>query len=261
MMPTIQNILPILKAAGEVILDVYNKKEVEVDYKKDNSPLTQADTAANKLIVAYLKENFSFPIVSEEGEQIPYSQRKSYTTFWLVDPLDGTKEFINRNGEFTVNIALIADGVPVFGGIYVPVQDTYYFGDVKDGAFMKKGEGELQSITVNDKNENWIAVGSKSHAKKEEADFYQGIGVEKSISVGSSLKFCMIASGNADIYYRSGPTMEWDTAAGHAIVKAAGGEVYNDLEAKEVFSYNKENLLNGPFLCASNRNFVKQTAQ
>ncbi|MFT6715469.1 MAG: 3'(2'), 5'-bisphosphate nucleotidase [Saprospiraceae bacterium] len=259
MMPTIQNILPILKAAGKVILDVYNNEEIRVDYKEDESPLTQADTAANNLIVAYLKDNFSFPIVSEEGKQIPYSDRADYKSFWLVDPLDGTKEFINRNGEFTVNIALVTDGVPVFGGIYVPVQDTYYFGSVQEGAFMKKGDGELKPMKVND-TADWIAVGSKSHAKQEESNFYESIGVSKAISVGSSLKFCMIASGQANVYYRSGPTMEWDIAAGHAIVNAAGGGVYKDLEGKEIFTYNKKNLLNGPFLCASNLKFVQPTA-
>ena len=257
MMPTIQNILPILKAAGKVIMEVYNNEKVQINYKEDESPLTQADTAANELIVAYLKKHFLFPIVSEEDEQVPYSTRKPYESFWLVDPLDGTKEFINRNGEFTVNIALITNGTPVFGGIYVPVQDTYYFGDVNEGAFVKRGNGELEPIKVSDKTNNLTAVGSKSHAKQEESSFYNSIDVVKAISVGSSLKFCMIAEGQADIYFRSGPTMEWDTAAGHAIVKAAGGEVYKDLEAKEVFTYNKKSLLNGSFLCANNKEFVK----
>lgn len=259
-MPTIQNILPVLKAAGDVILDVYNNQSIEVDYKEDDSPLTQADTAANEVIVSYLKEHFDFPIISEEALEVPYATRVNYKTFWLVDPLDGTKEFINRNGEFTVNIALITDGNPVFGGIYVPVQDAYYFGDVNDGAFVKNGEQDPVSIKISDNSGDWTAVGSKSHAKSEELSFYESIGVSKSIAVGSSLKFCMVASGEADLYYRSGPTMEWDTAAGHAIVKAAGGEVYKDLEGKEPFTYNKENLLNGPFLCASNLKFVKQSA-
>lgn len=256
MEPTIDNIIPVLKEAGKVILDIYNNEEVQVDFKADDSPLTQADTAANEVIVSYLKENFLYPIISEEGKQLAFSERKGFETFWLVDPLDGTKEFINRNGEFTVNIALIKNGSPVFGGIYVPVQDTYYFGDIKKGAYKKKGKGELQEITVNDNSKDWIAVGSKSHAKTEEQDFYKKIRVKEVVSVGSSLKFCMIACGQADVYFRSGPTMEWDTAAGHAIVKSAGGEVYKDLEAKEVFTYNKENLLNGSFLCSSNRKFV-----
>ena len=257
MMPTIENILPVLKAAGDVILKVYNNETIQVNYKDDDSPLTQADTAANEVIVNYLNKHFEFPIVSEEDEQVDFATRSNYTSFWLVDPLDGTKEFVNRNGEFTVNIALITDGSPVFGGIYVPVTDTYYFGVVGTGSFIKRGEDELEPIKVKDGSGDWTAVGSKSHAKKEEAEFYQRIGVSKSVSVGSSLKFCMIAGGEADVYYRSGPTMEWDTAAGHAIVKAAGGEVYNDLEGKEVFTYNKESLLNGPFLCASNLKFVK----
>ncbi len=253
----IKNIMPVLQEAGDVILDIYNNEEVTIDYKNDDSPLTKADTAANEVIVSYLKDNFSFPIVSEEGDQIPYSSRKDYETFWLVDPLDGTKEFINRNGEFTVNIALIKNGNPVFGGIYVPVTKTFYFGEAGVGAHKKEEGSDLIAISVTDKAKDWIAVGSKSHAKKEEKEFYESIGVSKAVSVGSSLKFCMVAEGNADLYFRSGPTMEWDTAAGHAIVKAAGGEVYKDLQAKESFTYNKENLLNGSFLCSSNRKFVK----
>lgn len=252
-LPNIDNITPVLSAAGKVILEIYNNQAIKVDYKADDSPLTQADTAANEIIEAYLSSRFDFPIVSEEGTQLNYEQRKSFTTFWLVDPLDGTKEFINRNGEFTVNIALIKNGKAVFGGIYVPVQDTYYFGDEKNGAFKKVGNGPLQALKVNDSLSGIIAVGSKSHAKPEEQDFYNAIGVQESVAVGSSLKFCLIAEGKASVYFRSGPTMEWDTAAGQAIVKAAGGNVYVDQSASKEFTYNKENLLNGSFVCAANK--------
>ncbi len=248
----IEVIAPILKEAGDKIIEIYNSDQSNVvDHKADDSPLTLADIASNNEIVKGLKANFDYPIISEELENADYSARKDFTKFWCVDPLDGTKEFINRNGEFTVNIALIEDGVPTFGGIYVPVKDTYYFGIKGEGAFKKEGEGELKELKVNQNSGDWIAVGSKSHAKPAEKEFYEEIGVKESFSVGSSLKFCMVAEGSADLYYRSGPTMEWDIAAGHAIVRAAGGEVYKDLECKEVFTYNKENLLNGPFLATS----------
>lgn len=248
----IQKIAPILKEAGDKILEIYNSEQSNVvDHKADDSPLTLADIASNNVIVKGLEQAFDYPIISEEIEGIPYEERKDFTKFWCVDPLDGTKEFINRNGEFTVNIALIEDGVPVFGGIYVPVTETYYFGIHGEGAFKAVGSEALQPIKVNENTGDWIAVGSKSHAKPAEKEFYEEIGVKEAFSVGSSLKFCMVAEGSADLYYRSGPTMEWDIAAGHAIVRGAGGEVYKDLECKEVFTYNKEDLLNGSFLATS----------
>ena len=247
-------IQPILKAAGAEILKIYNSDQANVvDHKADDSPLTLADVAANEVIISGLELAFDIPIISEENESIPYSERKNFSKFWCVDPLDGTKEFINRNGEFTVNIALIENGIPVFGGIYVPVIDVYYFGIKGKGAFKQVGSGDLEILKVNTNSSDWIAVGSKSHAKPEEKEFYQEIGVKESFSVGSSLKFCMVAEGSADLYFRSGPTMEWDIAAGHAIVTGAGGEVYKDLECKEVFTYNKENLLNGSFLATSTK--------
>lgn len=243
---------PILKDAGEKIMEIYNADEnIAVNHKDDNSPLTLADLASNKEIVSGLESSFDYPIVSEELESISFEERKEFKKFWCVDPLDGTKEFINRNGEFTVNIALIENGVPTFGGIYVPVKDVFYFGIHGLGAFKKEGEDELKELKVNTNKGDWIAVGSKSHAKPEEQAYYEEIGVKEMFSVGSSLKFCMVAEGSADLYYRSGPTMEWDIAAGHAIVRAAGGEVYKNTDCTEVFTYNKENLLNGPFLATS----------
>ncbi len=246
---------PILKKAGDKIIEVYNSDEAcIIDHKSDDSPLTIADIASNNEIVQGLEENFDYPIISEELEGVPFEKRKHFKQFWCVDPLDGTKEFINRNGEFTVNIALIENGVPTFGGIYVPVKDTFYFGVKGEGAYKQIGDGELKELKVNQNSGDWIAVGSKSHAKPAEKEFYEEIGVKKSFSVGSSLKFCMVAEGSADLYYRSGPTMEWDIAAGHAVLRSAGGEVYKDLDCKEVFSYNKKDLLNGPFLATSTTN-------
>ena len=237
--------------AGNEILNIYNDKSLskEVEHKSDNSPLTLADKASNKLIVKALKEYFpEIPILSEEEKSIEYKERKNWTKFWLVDPLDGTKEFIKRNGEFTVNIALIENDFPTFGIIYAPVLYKLYIGDVsgKDAFMIDEDHQEIQ-LKVNNRLKNRIAVGSRSHSSEEEANLLNRYDVVETISVGSSLKFCMIAEGKADIYYRHGPTMEWDTGAGQAIVEAAGGKVEN-METKNRFNYNKENLLNGSFL-------------
>lgn len=250
MHPFIQNIRSVVKEAGDKILEVYNNQELfaNIQHKADNSPVTMADIESNKIIEKALTDLYNYPIVSEEGENITYEIRKNYERFWLVDPLDGTKEFIHRNGEFTVNIALIEKGFPIWGVIYVPVSATFYFGIVGEGAFKQVGEGEIEPIFARKNASDLVAVGSKSHAKPEETNFFNSVGVKKIVSVGSSLKFCLIAEGNADIYFRSGPTMEWDTAAGQAILAAAGGQVYKDIHANEVFSYNKTELLNGLFL-------------
>lgn len=246
----IEGVLEIAKKAGEKILEIYNNSELTkvVDYKADNSPLTLADKASNEVIIEGLKAlDTPYPILSEESRHAPYDERKDWTTFWLVDPLDGTKEFINRNGEFTVNIALIENGKPVFGVIYVPVKDVMYVGSA-EGAFKQEGGGAMKPIRVNQSSGNRIAVRSKSHASVEEEDVLKKYDVTDSISVGSSLKFCMVAEGKADVYYRHGPTMEWDTGAGQAIVMAAGGQVFQGI-SQIPFTYNKENLLNGSFLC------------
>ncbi|MTI21594.1 3'(2'),5'-bisphosphate nucleotidase [Fulvivirga sp. RKSG066] len=244
-----QAILDITRDAGKAILKVYQKADFSdvVSYKDDNSPLTLADEAAHKVIVSKLSELYpDIPIISEEGKDIDYNVRKDYDMFWLVDPLDGTKEFINRNGEFTVNIALIDNGKPVAGFIYTPVLDTYYYG-IKGESAYKITKGEEESISVNNKDKERVAVRSKSHASPEEEDVLEKYNAVDSISVGSSLKFCMVAEGKADIYYRHGPTMEWDTAAGQAILEAAGGVVLKNT-GPEPFTYNKENLLNSSFL-------------
>ncbi len=187
------------------------------------------------------------PILSEEETHASYEQRKSWTTFWLVDPLDGTKEFINRNGEFTVNIALIENGKPTLGAIYVPVTNVMYWGN-QEGAFIQRGDAAIEPLKVNNSTQNRIAVRSKSHASPEEDVVLKNYDVTDSISVGSSLKFCMVAEGKADVYYRHGPTMEWDIGAGQAILEAAGGKVFIET-TENPFRYNKENLLNGSFLC------------
>jgi 3'(2'), 5'-bisphosphate nucleotidase len=237
--------------AGNEILKIYHDESLskEVEHKSDNSPLTLADKASNKLIVKALKENYQdIPILSEEEKSIEYEERKNWNTFWLVDPLDGTKEFIKRNGEFTVNIALIENGFPTLGIIYAPVLDSLYVGDVSNKiAYKIDSKGKETQLKVNKKLSARIAVGSRSHSSEEETELLKQYDVVETISVGSSLKFCMVAEGKADMYYRHGPTMEWDTGAGQAIVEAAGGKVKRFSDQKR-FSYNKENLLNGSFL-------------
>jgi len=244
----IQAIIRIAKEAGAKILDIYENEDFEktIDFKADDSPLTVADKAANDIIVSQLTTLYpEIGMLSEEEKEVPYSDRKDWNMFWCVDPLDGTKEFINKNGEFTVNIALISDGYPILGVVYAPVLDTVYF---KDGitSFMIKN-GETTNLRVNNKSSKRIAVQSKSHSSEEETKLLSNYDVADSISVGSSLKFCMVAEGKADIYYRHGPTMEWDTAAGQAVLEGAGGSV--STMNNERFFYNKENLRNNSFLC------------
>lgn len=238
----IQTLVGIAQKAGQKILEIYNSGDFGIEIKSDQSPLTIADKQANEIIVQALQQHYpEIPIVSEEGDNVDFDTRKDFEYFWLVDPLDGTKEFIHRNGDFTVNIALIHNNIPILGVIYVPVYDTTYHGMIMLGAY-KIENGIQTKITVSHKQNNLIAVGSKSHATEEDQKVLSQYDIKSFTSRGSSLKFCMIAEGKADLYYRGGPTMEWDTAAGHAILSAAGGKI-------EGLSYNKKNLLNGSFLC------------
>jgi 3'(2'), 5'-bisphosphate nucleotidase len=244
----IQDIITIAKKAGEKILDIYENEDFSktIDFKSDDSPLTIADQAAHVIIAAALEElTPEIPVMSEEGREIPFEERKDWKKFWCVDPLDGTKEFIKKNGQFTVNIALIENGFPTLGVIYTPVTDTTYYGD-SNGAFMIVGSEE-SPIKVNNKSDNRIAVKSASHSTAADDELLAQYKAKEAISVGSSLKFCMVACGKADIYYRHGPTMEWDTAAGQAVLEASGGTV-STLEGDRFF-YNKEILRNSSFLC------------
>ena len=248
-MTNTKELIAISKKAGDAIMAIYNNAEFSsvVNFKADDSPLTLADQASHDVIVEELsKLTPEIPIISEEGEEVPYEIRKDYSRYWLIDPLDGTKEFINRNGEFTVNIALIENNIPTQGFIYVPVTETMYYTDSK--TCYKEHAGQSEVLKVNNSTVNRVAVRSKSHPSPEEEVVLDKYGVTDSISVGSSLKFCMVAEGKADIYYRHGPTMEWDTAAGQAVLQAAGGKVFIET-GSEAFSYNKQSLLNGSFLC------------
>jgi 3'(2'), 5'-bisphosphate nucleotidase len=246
----IQAINELAIEAGKKIMEVYGYTDFAsiTQFKSDESPLTLADRLSHEIIAdGLLKLYPHIPVLSEEGKHASYDSRKDWSVFWLVDPLDGTKEFIKRNGEFTVNIALIAGRKPVLGIIYAPVPQLLYFGSVESGAFKREQNNAAFTIGVNHKQHNLIAVGSRSHADEAETAILNTYDIKEKVSIGSSLKFCWIAEGKADIYYRYGPTMEWDTAAGQAIVQAAGGTV-TDAQG-QIFSYNKLSLVNGSFLC------------
>lgn len=228
--------------AGNAIMDIY-QKDFSIYEKSDESPLTEADLAAHKIIVSGLTESYpELPILSEESSGIEYKDRKDWTTFWLVDPLDGTKEFIKKNDEFTVNIALIHEGRPVLGVVYVPAMEVAYMGAVGLGATKSDSNGESNIQAKESVGEKWVLVGSRSHRGEAMDNYLQSFEQYEFISKGSSLKLCMIAEGLADLYPRLGPTSEWDTAAAHAVVVAAGG-VVNDAEGNSL-KYNKENILN-----------------
>ncbi|MAR39691.1 MAG: 3'(2'),5'-bisphosphate nucleotidase [Flavobacteriales bacterium] len=245
---------------GHAIMKVY-ASEFSVEHKDDQSPLTLADKNCNEVIESFLK-NTHIPILSEEGAKIPYLERKDWEYSWLIDPLDGTKEFIKRNGEFTVNIALIHKGHPVMGVIYVPVKEDLYFALDGMGSYKKSfcvdTIDDLEnlislscSLPIKSERDSYIVVGSRSHMTKETEMFFekkkQEHGNVEVMAVGSSLKLCMVAEGKADSYPRYAPTMEWDTAAGDAICRMAGFRVLQYNSDKPV-EYNKEDLLNPWFL-------------
>lgn len=237
-------------AAGKVILEVYGTTDFQTELKADESPVTAADRRAHVVIAEYLGAT-GLPILSEEGKLTEYAERTEWVDYWLVDPLDGTKEFLNRNGEFTVNIALMHKGTPVAGVIYIPCTDTLYVGDAENGVF-KNGEPLprlSQRVTVPEllQKEEVIIVASRSHLSAETADFIQQFPNVQLTTMGSSLKFMLLAEGKADIYPRMAPTMEWDTAAAHAILNAANRGVYQvDLLSELV--YNKMSLKNPSFI-------------
>jgi 3'(2'), 5'-bisphosphate nucleotidase len=253
----IDAVADIARRAGAAIMEIY-QQDFAVRHKDDGSPLTQADMAAHKLIHDGLQSlTPDLPMLSEESREIPWSERAQWSSYWLVDPLDGTKEFINRNGEFTVNIALINDQRPVFGVVYAPVRDVLYTGCEGSGAFMTQENSAARPISVRgfDGNKPTV-VASRSHRGQELEDLLQRIeqqyGDPEIISMGSSFKLCLVAEGRADLYPRLGLTSEWDTAAAHAVVNAAGGKVTN-LEGQDL-RYNKENLLN-PWFVTSSSNY------
>ncbi|MEP2024998.1 MAG: 3'(2'),5'-bisphosphate nucleotidase CysQ [Reichenbachiella sp.] len=241
------------KKAAVSILEIYESGDFSIEAKSDDSPLTKADKASHLAIVAEL-EKTNLPILSEEGRDIPFEERKDWEYFWMIDPLDGTKEFIKRNGEFTVNIALIHNGRPILGVVQVPVQNKLYYSTTEQGAFL---EGETQnkiqanSIKMNDSSLKIVA--SRSHLNDDTKQFMDQFDQPEIVSMGSSLKLIAVAEGKADLYPRYAPTMEWDTAAAHAIVIEAGGTV-TIKDSNEPVQYNKPDLLNPHFLVASRIN-------
>lgn len=237
----------IARDAGRAILDVY-EREFSVVHKEDRSPLTEADRAAHEIICARLEAlTPDVPVLSEESAKVDYEKRAGWKRFWLVDPLDGTKEFINRNGEFTVNIALIEGHRPVLGVVYVPVTGLTYFAAAGHGAFRQKGECEVEAVHARRyQGDKPMIVASRSHAGPETEAFLKNVGEHDVVSMGSALKLCLVAQGTADVYPRLGPTMEWDTAAAQCVVEAAGGRV-TDLR-RQPLTYNKTSLLNPFFM-------------
>lgn len=254
--------------AGAAIMEIYTdpNADFEIERKADNSPLTLADRRSNEVIMRHLS-TWPYPVLSEEGKAIPTEERKEWKNLWVVDPLDGTKEFIKRNGEFTVNIAFVNEGKPETGVIYIPVREELYFADKASGAYKVEhitalGTDEtLESLQarahrlpyVEDASDDtFVIVASRSHLNAETEQYIsqmeQKYSKVETVSCGSSLKLCLIAEGKADVYPRFAPTMEWDTAAGHAIVCASGGEVYQAGHPDTPLLYNKEDLLNPWFI-------------
>ena len=258
--------------AGRAIMEIYKQDDFSISMKGDDSPLTAADLASHHVIVGGLDRlnrelGLNIPILSEESREVSFSKRVNWSMYWLIDPLDGTKEFIKRNGEFTVNIALIEESVPVIGFVYVPVKDELYYGDMKErfacrvefASDVDKSHTE-QIFASESLNGTVHIVASKSHLNEETQTVINGIEKEfgkcQLLSSGSSLKLCRVAEGQADLYPRYALTMEWDTAAADAVCRAAGCSVLNALNHKPL-EYNKENLLNPFFYVTANTNIKR----
>ena len=251
--------------AGKAILDIYESEDVGVEYKEDQSPLTRADRSAHEVLMKHL-EPTGIPVLSEEGKHMPYEDRRSWDALWIVDPVDGTKEFIKRNGEFTVNVALVKAGRVVCGVVLAPVLGHAYVGEVGSGAW--RCEVDMAGDTSADEawearqalplaqpqDRSFTVVASRSHMSPETETYVEKARAEHGevnlISKGSSLKLCMVAEGTADAYPRFAPTMEWDTAAGQAVCEAAGCDVV-DQNTGATMRYNREQLLNAWFLVTS----------
>jgi len=257
-----------IKAATEAskeILTIYQSDDFEIEKKKDNSPLTKADKAAHYVISTILQES-KIPILSEEGKKINYETRKYWDKLWIIDPIDGTKEFIKRNGEFTINIALIEKNKPVVGVVVAPVLGVIYFSEKNLGSFksmfnleffeLEEILSKAETLPIYNKVETFTVLVSRSHLSKETEVYVENLkakhGKIRFISIGSSLKLCLVAEGKANCYPRFAPTMEWDTAAGHAICKFAGCKL-TDLETKQEMIYNRKELTNNWFIAKINR--------
>ena len=250
------SVIELSRKAGAEILKIY-QTEFDVKNKEDDSPLTAADLASHKTICTSLaKLTPDVPVLSEESADIPFETRKQWHSYWLVDPLDGTKEFIKRNGEFTVNIALIKDNHPVMGVVYVPVTDICYFASQGQGAYRQEGTSAPEQIHTKDTNPDQFDVaGSRSHGSEQQHNFIKTLGENVNMmAIGSSLKFCLVAEGKVDIYPRFGLTSEWDTAAAHCVVEEAGGQI-TDTNFQPLLYNSKESILNPHFLVIADKNF------
>ena len=257
-----------MEVCRNIILNIYseycNNDDINLNFKEDNSPLTIADKKSNNYIVEFLerlnkkliKENpeLKIGIISEENINENYDTRQNYEYVWLIDPLDGTKEFIKKNGEFTINIGLVRNGVPVFGIVCSPVSDELYIGIEGDGSYYMKHCNHVKRVKINKKPDNMFEienpkiVASASHMNKETQDFINNYNDCSLVNIGSSIKILYVAHNKADVYPRMAGTYEWDTCAAHAVIKYAGGNLYN-YETNEELTYNKENLLNPWFIC------------
>lgn len=256
-------LLKIIREAGSEILSVYSdNSNFRVNYKEDDSPITKADRLADRIIARALKKlPVNFPILSEESEVPLYRERESWTDYWLVDPLDGTKEFIKRNGEFTVNIAHIRNGVPEMGAVHVPVSGVTYLGKKGFGAWMVDQDDvtkEIHARKMGNSSRSIKVLTSRSHGNDSLDNLIKGISKElgdtEIVTMGSSLKICLLAEGKADLYPRQTPTCEWDTAAAHAVLAGSGGEIFDD--NFRVLKYNqKSSLLNPNFFAVADPNF------
>ena len=247
----LEKVIETAQKASAEIMRIYNSHNSEITYKKDNSPLTQADILSNKIIIEGLEKAFDIPIVSEETN-VPYNVRKNWNKFWLIDPLDGTKDFIAKNGQFTVNIALIENNIPTLGVVSIPAQNDVYWAVKDKGAFKNNSK-----IQCNSSRKELIGSDSNFHSTEATLTFYKTNNISNIKRYGSSLKFCKIAEGEIDVYARLNGTMEWDTAAAHIILNEAGGKIL-DIETKKELIYNKENQKNNYFIASRNDlNFIK----
>ena len=244
------DVIKIADEASEKVLHIY-QSDFKVNYKEDHSPITAADVASHDIIVKGLRQiSRNIPILSEEGAEIPWEERKKWRRFWLIDPIDGTKDFTQRTGEFTVNIAMIEDGEPVMGVVTAPALKEAFWGIKGECAHMRDRTGRVHRIRVAEPKDTLRVVASKNHLNEETRAFIETLGSHETVQAGSSLKFCRIAEGHADIYPRMGPTSEWDTAAAHAVLVAAGGKVQTP--EGQPLVYGKENILNPNFIAAGN---------
>ncbi|MGM0826333.1 MAG: 3'(2'),5'-bisphosphate nucleotidase CysQ [Pseudomonadota bacterium] len=243
-------------AAGREVMAIY-QTDFSVETKADNSPLTEADMASHHALIALLEGlTPDVPVLSEESAEVAFATRQSWQRYWLIDPLDGTKEFVNKNGEFTLNVALIENGVPVFGIVYAPVLQATWVGQVGGDVF-KIEQGiyiNLQVRELPDPEEApWKVVGSRSHGAEAFENFCAGLPKHERVSMGSSIKLCLVAEGKADLYPRLAPTSEWDTAAAQAVVTAAGGEVLNAHTLEPLRCNQQESVLNPHFIVCGKR--------